>query len=119
MNPLFDDIDPDNNFFDELNQNLSCNNSKFISIDDYNNFSVILEDNCLTLMSYNIRSFCANSEIFLGMFINVKSKPDIFVISETWFNEDNVENLLGYSAYHTFFDFGNVLVVYLFMLKIQ
>ena len=102
MNPLLDDIDPDNNFFDELNQNLSCNNSKFISIDDYNNFSVILEDNCLTLMSYNIRSFCANSEIFLGMFINDKSKPDIFVISETWFNEDNVQSLLGYSGYHTF-----------------
>ena len=25
------------------------------------------------------------------------------MITETWLNEDNVENLLGYSAYHTFY----------------
>ena len=53
-------------------------------------------------MNYNIRSFCADCQYFLGMFIDNKSKSDIFVITETWFIEDNVENLLGYNAYHTF-----------------
>ena len=52
-------------------------------------------------MSYNIRSFNANSEIFLSMFQNYNCFPDILCLTETWFNEFSSEEIPGFTSYHT------------------
>ena len=65
-------------------------------------FNKLLDDspNFVTLINFNIRSYHANSDAFFCIF-NEKNLPDIFVLTETWFSNDNTLNLHGYSSYHT------------------
>ena len=65
-------------------------------------FKKLLDDspNFVTLINFNIRSYHANSDAFFCIF-DEQNLPDIFVLTETWFSNDNALNLHGYSSYHT------------------
>ena len=52
-------------------------------------------------MNYNIRSFSANSDTFFNIFGD-NNLPQIFVLSETWFNVNNTQELPGYKSHHVF-----------------
>ena len=54
-----------------------------------------------TILSYNIRSFGANSDAMLTIFHNQFSYPDLTILSETWFTEDNRDGIPMYNSYHT------------------
>ena len=51
-------------------------------------------------MSYNIRSYCANSDSFF-CFFDQGNLPEFLIFTETWFTEFNIKNIPGYLAYHT------------------
>ena len=73
-----DAVDPDLNYCDgDLNQ------SDYVTVGDYCNILQENSKNILSIVSYNIRSFNANNESFLGIFGN--DRPDIIILSETWF----------------------------------
>ena len=52
-------------------------------------------------MSYNIRSFNANSDTFFSMFNSVKNFPIVLNLVETWFYESSTEEIPGYNSFHT------------------
>ena len=54
--------------------------------------------NMLNLISYNIRSFNANSTAFLP--IVEQSTPDVIILSETWYTDDFQANIDNYEAHH-------------------
>ena len=94
-------IDPDLNYFEDLYSGMNeLQLSNYISINDYN--AINYDKNIFSTMSYNIRSFSANSDTFFSMFHNQNSYPDVLNLTETWFQDSNVEEIPGYKSYHTF-----------------
>ena len=91
-------VDPDENHFDLFSNNPTC---PYITIREYNAHS-IHQNQCTTFYNFNIRSFNSNSDSFFSSFENDNKMPEVFVLTETWFTEDNGgAELLGYKGYHT------------------
>jgi len=81
-----------------------------IAVDQYcsvDSFHDILRSQAVQnffIFHVNIRSFNRNSDE-LFVFINqLKRKPDILVLTETWFSGNYVEDIYGYRAHHIFRD---------------
>ena len=88
-------IDPDINFYSRSN---SCNNYDIASF----NLSFSVPNKYFFIIHQNIRSFNCNIDEFILYIHNLVVKPDVIILSETWFNCDNFHGLNGYSAYHTY-----------------
>ena len=86
-------LDPESNYFNPISS------SEYISIEEYNN-SCSRENNGIGIISYNIRSFNANSDSLFTMFHNIQSHPSILVLSETWFDNNSTQEISGYTGYH-------------------
>ena len=96
------DIDPDANYF---NSNYGNDNSKYFSIDDFNEF---LKENSskISFFHHNIRSFHANSDLTLSIFSSAQYYPDVLVFSETWFTQFYQGSIEGYESFHTIRNYG-------------
>ena len=100
------DIDPDINFFcDTLLSQAACN-SKYYNENSFNENCKELDVKCnaFSLMHINVRSFHCNSNS-LEMYLNMLNHNfKILGISETWFNEYNVNTakIDGYNTEHAF-----------------
>jgi len=57
--------------------------------------------NCL-IMHMNIRSYSRNSSEFFTMMAALPRKPDVLVLSETWFSSDTVDDMDGYAGFHVY-----------------
>ena len=100
-NDLLTDIDPDDNFFNEIYNSLSqFQQSQYYTIDNYN---AQYSDAHLSILSMNIRSFNANIEAFVSLLHSLQRQPDIIILTETWITKDNEGscNIEGYHSYHT------------------
>ena len=98
-----ENIDPDQNCINAIFNAWSDSNgetAKIYSVADYNKLKST-NNNFLTYMTYNIRSYRANYDTFESMFYNSGSFPDVLVLTETWFTAVNTENIAGYNSYHT------------------
>jgi exonuclease III len=100
-------IDPDINFFDGMfasyNQPAQ---SSYYTIEEFN--LIQPKKSCFTVMSFNIRSFSANSDQFILMLKSLRSQPDVIILSETWLSESAAAycSMEGYDSYHTVRDGG-------------
>ena len=93
-------IDPDINYLDGLfNSVETAKQSSYTSVENLN--SLISNKNFVSFMTYNIRSFNANADTFFSMFQNNNCFPKILTLTETWFSDSNMEDIPGYSSYHT------------------
>ena len=54
------------------------------------------------LLNYNIRSFHRNSDEFLGIIDKLEFKPDIYCLTETWFNQNSCEDIKNYKSFHMY-----------------
>ena len=90
---LFRDFDPDVNYFDAHE-----NNSDTLTIDQYEKLCKENPGN-FNICCQNIRSFSKNSNDFISSFNS--NFPDLMVLTETWFNNSNTQNIQNYIAYHT------------------
>ena len=100
-NNLFNNLDPDENYFDELFPSISdSSQSPYFTISEFNSLCKD-SDNKITILSYNIRSFNSNADNFFAGF-DRKTLPAIIVLAETWFKPENAQSIPGYKAYHTF-----------------
>jgi len=54
------------------------------------------------ILHLNIRSFVRNSDEFCIFLERFSVKPDVIVLTETWFTQDTISNLPGYNAYHVY-----------------
>ena len=100
-NLIFDSIDPDSNYLGRLNFQSIFSECKYFSIPE---FSVKVQNSSYTdilILCTNIRSFHANFDQFSVIFQN-SIQPDILVFCETWFHEENVQELDFYKSYHIF-----------------
>ena len=101
MTEFYDSIDPDINYYDEILETMSSSQqSQYISVREYD--ALPSDNSSLTILSYNIRSFNRNKDSFLALFNSFHKIPNILHFSETWFNERNVEEIQGFTSYHTF-----------------
>ena len=55
----------------------------------------------LFILSFNIRSLNKNVWKFAPYIDGLNKKQDIIVLSETWFNETNIDNLPEYKAFNS------------------
>jgi len=56
----------------------------------------------IAILHFNIRSFAKNSdELFLALSV-LNFRPEIIVLSETWFSECYIGDINGYNGYHSF-----------------
>ena len=99
LNECFHDIDPDANFYDSL-VHANDDISNEISVEDYN-FLCEPNEQYLSIIGHNTRSFNANKDSLLGMFAKDHCWPDVFVLYETWFTEVNTHEIQGYTSHHT------------------
>ena len=100
FNRMNQDIDPDENYFDNLFPFInSTEQSKYVTLSEFNSFNNP-SSKFLTILSFNIRSFNANSNLFFAQFDQF-FLPEVLIFSETWFTEDNIQEIPGYNSYHT------------------
>ena len=94
------EIDPDANYINDAFPSLnSCAQSKYTSVEDFNGI-ISGPKPILSFISYNVRSFNANSDEFFCMFHNEDNYPDIMIFTETWFTENTTVNVPGFEAFH-------------------
>lgn len=101
---VFDDIDPDCRYFNEIYNSINENNqSNYYTIDSYNNKFESLQSGNLSVWAFNIRSFYKNADSFLAVLKGLVNAPDIIILSETWLTEVNKDCAIidGYVAHHT------------------
>ena len=95
---IFSDIDPDCNYFSDIFQDIGSDlHSKYETVETYSLKAQNSEN--FTCMSYNIRSFLANSDSFFSIFTD-NGMPNILVITETWFNPSSTREIDGYKSFH-------------------
>ena len=95
---MLDIFDPDINYFDNQFDCIeSTIQSNYINISDFN--KIPHDSNKLSLISYNIRSFAANSDTMFSMF-NDNCFPDILCLCETWFSSETTQDIDGCKCYH-------------------
>ena len=95
------DFDPDCNYYENsITENHVF--STFPSVEDFLNSSNISvnDNNFVTILCQNIRSFNRNLDSFLAMF-PANTMPDIFVFSETWHDLNTPVIIPGYTGFHT------------------
>lgn len=68
------------------------------SIENFNN--EFKNKNGLLILNFNIRSFNSNFDEFSEFLTNLNIRPDILVLTETWFNENQVGDIDGFQGYH-------------------
>ena len=104
-------MDPDVNYFRDayhsslrdLQDNDELNS--YFTIEQFN--SDLLHDfnpkKALIIIALNIRSFYKHIDQFTAMLTDLKYKPDIIVLTETWLTRSNKEtaSLDGYKVFHT------------------
>ena len=77
------DLDPESNYYNEcLSDSEDSRGSRYISIESFMNK---VNHSDATIMSYNIRSFNANSHSFLPLLHDLRFAPEVLVPTETWF----------------------------------
>ena len=99
-NMLSGNIDPENNYYNSTSSHETFQNCKYYSISEFQSLRGTHKKDFLVL-SFNIRSFNANFDKLSPIFNNVPS-PDILVLCETWFNQNNVCEIPNYSSSHSF-----------------
>ena len=100
---LLSDVDPDDNFLNEILQsNENFPNSEIYTLDRFN-ATFVPNDSLFSVLNCNIRSFTANCDPFIGLLSSIKFIPEILTLSETWIKDasDQMCNISGYTAFHT------------------
>ena len=95
-----DSIDPEYNMITDNSQ--TC---EYYSIEDFAN--ICCGDACLQnflLLNFNIRSFHSNCDNFHVFLESIPNLPDVFILTETFNNCNNVSlyNVQNYNASHTY-----------------
>ena len=88
------------NYFDLLSENHLF--SSFNSIDDFlsKNTIPLNDNNFISIICQNIRSMNRNLDNLLCIF-DENNMPDIFILTETWYDGFTPNVIPGYSDYHS------------------
>ena len=101
MNSPLRNFDPDENLFNAREDSISRDRqSLFYSVCNYNR---TFTSSKFAILNFNIRSFNANSDEFVGFVDSLIRLPDVMVLTETWANDSNVDQIqiAGYESFHT------------------
>ena len=97
---ILEDIDPEINYLEGVFDSVQAREqSQYIEVSQMNDL-ISNYGKLLSIISYNIRSYRANSDQFFSMFRNSNSTPHVLCLTETWFKEGYVEEIEGYSSNH-------------------
>ena len=94
------DYDPDVNYFEIISGNHPF--SSFDSIDEFfsENPISLTDKNFLSIICQNIRSMNCNLNKLLCIF-DENNMPDVFILSETWYDGFSPTVIPGYVGYHS------------------
>ena len=93
------DLDPDVNVFDPLNDNDLTSTSKQYSIQEFKQLDVN-KSTTFSTVHLNVCSFGANFDKFRALFASCNLVLDILLLSDTWFTHDSPRELDGYIGHH-------------------
>ena len=103
MDSVFEHIDIDSNHYDVIYPGLSSTeSSKYYQINEFNELNFNNKSDLL-LLNYNIRSLCANFDLFHGFSQLLNIKFDIISFTESWLKENNKQlyAINGYNDFHS------------------
>ena len=101
--PMLQNLDPDDNFFNEVYSGLTTDSaSMYYSIDKFNT-RFNNNRSYINITLFNTRSFKKNGEIVTSVLKSFNRTPDVIVLSETWgiSGEHDALCIDGYNSYHT------------------
>ena len=83
---------------------VESNLCKLISVDKFNHEDLVLNltDECLSVMTINVRSFRGNFATVVLFISSLKVKPQILILTETWLNDEDCKlyNIPGYNVHN-------------------
>ena len=93
--------DPDINL-SILNDNQDPSNCNYYSIDSFRNLKQQFQNNGLSVICFNIRSFNRNGDEFLAYLSNCEHDFDIIILTETWAKNETYTlcYIPGYNSVH-------------------
>ena len=92
--------DPDLNYYNEVLDSISSQQeSHYVSVEEINS-CLNVNSKSFNFLTYNIRSYSANSDYFFSMFNSLNLLPDCLNFNETWFDENSQVEIDGYRSYH-------------------
>ena len=97
-NPLIN-LDPESNYLEYQTHLDSANNCKYYSVEEFSTCYNENSENFL-ILGINARSFHANMEGFLSVFLRDNMCPKVFVVAETWFTNGNYSEIENYVGHH-------------------
>ena len=86
---------------DSFNLNTSIGNCISYDFSKFENTFKSIKG-CFLVMNFNIRSFNRNIDEFLLFLDNLIIKPSVVVLTETWFSDNNFQNINGYKSFHSY-----------------
>ena len=97
---ILDDIDPEVNYYNIISENHSS--SCFDSIDEFfsENPISLNDHNFISIICQNIRSIDCNLDKLLCVF-DENNMPDVFILTETWYDGYFPTVIPGYTGYHS------------------
>lgn len=102
MNDLLLPHDPDRNIFDQCV--FDDGRGQYFSVEKYNSvFDRESNKNCLSVISFNTRSYFSHVDELVSLIGALNSTPDVIVLTETWLSDATVNycSIDGYKAYNT------------------
>jgi hypothetical protein len=84
-------------FVDDIDDYLN-RNCEVYDIDSFNAEFTGTSD--LFIVNFNVRSYNANVDEFIGYINNLCRIPDIIVLTETWFSNSYTDCLDGFNCHH-------------------
>ena len=94
-------IDSELNVYQDILDKNSCIKYDIVSLNNASNVNKTLN---LSIISFNIRSYCKNSDEFLTFLDKITVKFDIIILMETWMKSSILPmmHIQGYTGYHSF-----------------
>ena len=87
---IFQDLDPDDNFLNNIYSSLNnSEHSQYYTVGRYND-TLPDQSSLLKILHSNVRSYRANGETFDAFLGSLMYSPEIFALTETWFDSVSV-----------------------------
>ena len=101
-NDILNNVDPDVNLLDQFYDSPNdVNQSSYYTIQKFVDKFNTNNRERFSLCNFNIRSYNANSELFLSKLSTFDMEFSALILTETRFNEFNVRDINGYLGHHT------------------
>jgi len=82
--------------------NIAASNEQSYELEDFTALFQRLDTHNLSIFHVNIRSFHSNGDELVLLIDQLATRPDVLVLTETWFTDSYLGEIYGYEARHVY-----------------